>query len=587
MAARNHLAYGSRVVFTYGPLGFLTSPNLFFASTSVLAFIFELAFLTTLFGTLVWALRRAIPWPLAAAVAYLVGGISMLSSNAPTSGANVAVEDVLALVLIFCVFILSRRQDQPAPVGIWIGLGGLLGIFSLVKLSFGIGIAVAVLITVAFLPGDRRRAVGALALGAVPLFCLGWFGTGNGFHNLVAFGSSSINLIGGYSAAMAYEAPGRGYSYWLAAFAFVLVGVFAFAHSRRLPRQSQIGVGLVTLATLFFLFKEGFVRHDTHDLVFFVAAPLVLAAFSPIWRSQAWLVTGILGLTLVATSVSGSVPELVTQPVQAAHNLFSEATTLASAQRRADVIAQSRAVIFAGTDVPTQMASLMRGKTVDVSPYEDTVLWALPGVRFDPLPVLQDYTAYTASLDQLDVRFLRSSDAPQYILRRPVAIDSRNPAFEPPATQLAIECRYREVAASPIWQLLERQANRCGHLRRLGTVVTGLDHGVLVPSAPPGDEVVASFEISQGLFVKVESLLFKPPHALLTVNGGQNTWRLVVATGPDLHILRASSALGYSSAFVPVPTRSFRFSINGYGRTTSGIKVSFYEMPMAAAKGGS
>jgi len=226
----------------------------------------------------------------------------------------------------------------------------------------------------------------------------------------------------------------------------------------------------------------------------------------------------------------------------------------------------------------------MQGKTVDVSPWGDTVLWANPSFHFDPLPVLQDYNAYTPSLDQLDVRFLRSSDAPQYILRQPHAIDGRNPAFEPPATQLAIECRYREVAADYVWQLLERESNRCGHLQKLGSVITGLGHWVTVPSAPPADEVVASFELPDSLSSRVESLLFKSAHVSFTVNDGQEKWRFVEATGPDLHVLRASSALGYSSAFVPVPTHSFRFSINGERRSKSGIKISFYEIPMTIAK---
>ena len=97
------------------------------------------------------------------------------------------------------------------------------------------------------------------------------------------------------------------------------------------------------------------------------------------------------------------------------------------------------------------MLSLMRGKTVYVSPWEETVIWSHPHIRFDPLPVVQDYSAYTPTLDQLDARFLVSVQAPQYILRQPTdALDGRNPIFEPPATQLAIECRYREVAAGPL-----------------------------------------------------------------------------------------------------------------------------------------
>jgi hypothetical protein len=584
MAAHDHLAFGSRAVFTFGPLGFLVSPQLFFTSDAILAFIFELGFLTAIFGALIWSLRRTLPLSLAAAVAYLVGGISIVCAR--YFGTNVAVEDVLALVLMVCVSVLSRDVDDPPPLWIWVVLGGALSVFSLVKVSLAIGIVVAIVITVLCLPTHRRAALGGLVLGAVPLFCLGWFWTGNSLGNVLPYVRSSLAVIGGYGSAMALEAPDRGYSYWLAALAVILIGVFAIAHARPTVGRARIGVGLVTLTTLWFLFKEAFVRHDGHDLVFFVAAPLVLAAFAPKWRSRAWPVTGMLALTFVAVSVSGTVPALVTQPVQSARNFFDEATTLASAHKRAQVVAESRASLNAHFALPPRMVDLMRGQTVDVSPWQETAIWADPLLHFDPLPVLQDYSAYTPSLDQLDTTYLRSPGAPRYILRQPLSeIDGRNPAFDPPATQLAIECRYHEVAANSVWQLLERQSNRCGPVRPLRTAITGPGHWVNVPTAPAGDAVVATFEISNDLWSRFESVLFKPPNVFLAANDGQETWRFVTATGPDLHVLQASSTLGFSSAFVPVQIHNIRFSINGESPGASGITISFYEMSMAPTAG--
>ena len=161
-----------------------------------------------------------------------------------------------------------------------------------------------------------------------------------------------------------------------------------------------------------------------------------------------------------------------------------------------------------------------------------------------------------------------------------MAIDGRNPAFEPPATQLAIECRYREVATSGVWQLLERQPDRCGPSRLLERVTTGVGHRVTVPSAPAGDAIVASFGLPTGLAWQVESLLFKPPNVFLAADPGP-TWRFISATGADLHVLRASRNLGYSTAFVPADVQSLTFSIKGESPSPSGITISFYEIPMA------
>ena len=590
MAVHDHLAFGSRVVFTFGPLGFLVSPQLFFISETVLAFLFALAFLTAIFAALTRALRHSLPVGAALVVAYLVGGMSLVSAR--YFGTNVAVEDVLALVLIVCVSVLGRPKGDPPPRWVWIGLGAALGLFSLVKLSLGIGIFVTLAATVVCLGSDRWRAAGAAALGAVPVFCLGWFGTGNGFGNLYAFAHTSVDVISGYGAAMSLDDPTRSYSYWLAGGVVILVAACATVHTRGMERRARIGVGLITFATLWFLFKEGFVRHDGHDLVFFVAAPIVLAAFVSTWRSPAWLVTAMLGMTLVTASVSGTIPELVTQPVQAARNFGGEAATMVSSHKQSAVLVQSRQEL--DFQVPPDMVrqlspeiiALMRGNTVDVSPWQETAIWAHPGIRFDPLPVLQDYSAFTTALDHLDIDFLGTTAAPRYILRQPLSeIDGRNPSFDPPGTQLAIECRYHQVATYRAWQLLERQPDRCGRSRLLATVTTGIGHWVTVPSPPAGDDVVASFDLSTGVGWDLESLLFKPPNVFLEANNGLQKWRFIAATGPDFHVLRGSSNLGYSKTFIPVHARNLRFLIDGEGPSTSGISISFYAVPVAAPTG--
>jgi hypothetical protein len=57
----------------------------------------------------------------------------------------------------------------------------------------------------------------------------------------------------------------------------------------------------------------------------------------------------------------------------------------------------------------------------------------------------------------------------------------------------------------------------------------------------------------------------------------------VAATAPEFHILRAASSLGYSAKFVPVHTRNLKFSISGEGPSSSGVKISFYEIPIRPA----
>jgi hypothetical protein len=337
---------------------------------------------------------------------------------------------------------------------------------------------------------------------------------------------------------------------------------------------------------LWLLFKEGFVRHDSsHDIIFFATAPLLLAAFDFGRRRWVPLVAGLFLLCVVTCIVAGGVPTLAYRPVTSAHNFVHEAAILLSPGQRATVIDQSRHVLQTQYGVPAPMVALMRGQTVDVSPLEQTAAWVYPDIHFDPLPVIQDYSAYTMSLDTLDRSYVESPEGPRYILREQGAIDGRSPAFEPPATQVAIECRYHQVMATARWQLLQKGINYCGPMRSLGSVTTGFNHWVAVPAPPPGDSLVAAFHFELGPSWTVQTIFFKPPNLFMEADGGRQFWRFVAATGPDLHVLHTASTLGYSSPFVPPTVSSLRFLISGRGASSSGVSVTFYEIPVSGRTG--
>jgi hypothetical protein len=321
MAAHNGMAFGTRITFTYGPLGFLTAQQLNYASTALASLLFTLVFSTVIFATLLWSLRRALPLWGALPVAYVLGAVSLHTDGGVP-------EDVYALVLIVCVAVLSRTSEEPAPLWIWAGLGVALSIVSLVKVSLGVGIVAVLIITIISLPRGRWPAVRSLAIGALPTFCLAWFGTGNGFDNVVPFARLSAAIIGGYGPAMSYDypygflLPNRTFAYWWSAFVVIVIGGFAFAHGRNLARRARLGIGLVTLIVVWLLFKEGFVRHDSgHDLIFFATTPLLLAAFDLGRRFWVIFVSGLFALCVVTGIVFGGMPPLVDQPLTSAQTL--------------------------------------------------------------------------------------------------------------------------------------------------------------------------------------------------------------------------------------------------------------------------
>ena len=216
-------------------------------------------------------------------------------------------------------------------------------------------------------------------------------------------------------------------------------------------------------------------------------------------------------------------------------------------------------------DIPPAMIARMGGQTVDVEPYEQTVAWTYPQLKWDPLPAIQDYAAYTGSLDQLDARFVDSSKAPRFILRQPssITIDGRIAAFDPPATQLAIQCNYRQVSANASWQLLERSHDRCGAPERMSTVSARFGEEMHVPAAAPGQMMVASFDLHLSLLWHLLDRAYKGPMILVQVNGAALGNRFIVGTAESLHGLRPAASLGYSPPFAPPTIDSMTFVCHG------------------------
>jgi hypothetical protein len=89
-----------------------------------------------------------------------------------------------------------------------------------------------------------------------------------------------------------------------------------------------------------------------------------------------------------------------------------------------------------------------------------------------PLPVFQEYNAYTKTLDRVNADALGSRSGPERILHEntqlvdpsyPTAtIDNRYPTWDPPEKSLAMLCNYVPLQTTARWQVLGRVPDRCG-----------------------------------------------------------------------------------------------------------------------------
>jgi hypothetical protein len=579
MVAHDRLPY-NRIVFTYGPLGFLAQPEGFYASTMALSALYVFAVQMSLCTALVSVLRRTVGLAVAAVATFLLVAV------APTLG----VINAVVVAVFVAAYGLLRGDYSPRAQRVLVAAGGVAaGTHLLIKLNTGVTLLVVGAVTALFLERRAWQPGVIFVVAAAGSLVAGWLITGNGLGDLVPFFARSWQVASGYSEAMTVETGSREIFYPVAAVVTAILAALAWRASRDWPLHRRVGLGLAGGMCLFAVFKLGFVRHDSHDVDFFGEVLLVgavlagsIASPSAGWRNAipAAATAAILTAHLMASGVSALHG---VAPAAELARAGQDISVLASPARRERAAQRARTNLRSRYyHLTPSIVSVLRGHTIHIRPWESGIAWAYPEFRWQPVPVFQEYTAYTTGLDDLDAAFLRSPDAPERILTQPLAIDIRNPDWESPAAMVAIVCHYRELLADSPWQVLGRVANRCGSERSLGVVKARVGETVSVPDTGNRNElVVARIQgLDYSLLYDLRTTLWRAPEVHVRLDGGRRN-RLVPGTAADGLIVRApKERLGFSQPFAPDSANLLRVERESGIGLNQDLTIEFVAIPV-------
>lgn len=504
-AASHGLDFGRDVVFTYGPLGFLSTPLLGIGHVGWLALAFAIVAQFALAVVVLAKATHLYGMLLGVVVAFLALGLTLM------------VSDVLAYLALFAaVWLLDRDDPNVAP---WlVPLAGLAAAFELlVKLNGGVLCLVLFALAVWRVRGWLSELVLAASF-AVSLVVL-WLVMRNSLAALPDWLRESRHVVGSYTDAMALSQSGHATETILAGLLVAAGVVLVAVHARGLPRGRAVALGLAAAAFTYAYLKEGFVRHDFHALQFFGAFALAALAFR--WRGRLRWVAAVLVLGCVVGAALRGDPY---------------------ARHFGATFDGSRADARAELGVPASMVRQLGGHTVDSVPYETSAVWAYD-LRWGQEPLLQWYLAYDEQLDAFNAARVR---AERVLVQRTPGTDAEVVSFQAPFTYLALICRYRELSANGSWEVLARTHDRCGAEREIGTATFAAGETVHVPA---GDGiVVAHIRLHRSVASKLVAAALKPfslPHVTL----GGITYRLVAGTARGPLVLREPAAAGRSPFF--------------------------------------
>jgi hypothetical protein len=574
---------GTRVtIFTYGPLGFLSAPQLWSRATAILSVSAVLLVQVALALLLLRRLTGLMSLLPGAVVAYFLLRVQ---------GENLGETSDLVVLLVAVSLLWSERKRPRA----WLlALSAASGVLLLVKFSGGVLACILTVVTAFFieperglgstprLPGLPRWAVrllsatlaGVVSLASMAVVFMAVTGQP---ERLPGWFRGSMAVTSGYGVMALEVGAHREYVYG----AVLLAGlvVLALLTSRR--RASDAGVVLMLGAVAYLKFREGFERHDGGHMLLFASAIALLPWLmvrAGVRPALLWAAAGLsAGAITLSVNVGAGGPRDLLQLYDGPRRAVTQLHELASSSQSAQVQLAAKASIRSELGVPDSALQALRGRPMDTSPWDTVVAWAY-GLRWKPLDVWALYSSYAPTLDHADALSVSRGYGPDLLLRRmsDTGVDGRFSGFEPPEMQRTLACSWRRVVASGGWEVLGRGADRCGTPRRLSSARAVPSQVVDVPLPAAGNALMVTIAVHQGLFERLRSAVFKPSRAMYISLDG-DAYRFVPATGPDGLLLVAPSPLLPPGGSSRVSVRRLVLS----GPFTSADLV-FSELPVSA-----
>ena len=534
-AVARHFLFGTQIIFTSGPFSSVYT-HLFHPATFFMVFVTSLYLAIACWACLVVLTRNA-GW--GRVLGLSVGLLGLLGPG-----------DVEFYVFSLAFALATiRALDDDAPSWLATGRGALLialiaapfGLLPLIKISL---IPLSAFMTIASaavlaLCGFRMAGIAAV-IGPVVALPLCWIWAGQPISGLGSYFASMPQITLGYTTAMSQnpQIPATVshitlkliWSYltmvgYLIAAAMILVVLLV--HRRRM-QLVRILLGGIYFTYLFFAFKAGFVRHDSHVLI--AGEALLFGAL---------LLPFVVRSRLADVALAVAVCVYLMPEIQHAHiHLANPAASYVSAASGiAKTVTQSN---WMHADYDAALQSLRRrvplpqtSTSTDIYPTDQSYLIA-SGSNWNPRPLLQSYSAYTPMLAEKDRQHLASSTAPENIVFAVQPIDGRLPSLEDGPSWPTIIRNYFVTGMQDGFLLLSRKAHgpSSSELQELSIESHRMGQEVLVPDSPR--LVFVRVDLDPTFLGKLADFAYKPPEIFIRLtltDGTRRQYRFIPGMG--------------------------------------------------------
>jgi hypothetical protein len=584
MGVERGMDAGTQIIFTYGPLGFLSFPNMFDVWLGRLAFIWFALAQVAYCCALLWGSRRAFG---------VIGGVIVTAVAATTPVGD----PILIAVAVLAGAALLGDWSPRSRLALAIGIGALAGMQLLGSLRAGPTLVVMGAAVLFGLP-ERRRTFPAFLAALMFAFLVFWFATGQGAANLDDYLVHTAEVVGGYSESMVVVEPSRWWQVPASVVGVAVIAALTAVAVWRQPNRIRVALPLLIAALVFLMFKHAVVRSSPGSFGVFLAALLAIGLVLVPYVRRSLAVAAIVVLAASAYVGNKEILDFRLDFPRHTSDFVSQLGTVALPGRAGDEQRRGREAMQAAYALTPAELTELRSGTVHIAPNEVGVVWAYE-LDWNPLPIFQHYAAYTRGLDRLNAAKLGGSSAPEMILwqnttllepttiNSPGAIDGRWPAFESPAQMVQMLCRYRTAQWDDAWAILRRSPDRCGRERHLRTLVLANGERVPLPRTRADEALIVRVRgLSVSGLEKLRSVLFRATNRHVLFE--DSSWSLVGDTAADGLLLRVPGWADYPGKFA-LDSGSLTVGFERGGGFLTGLDsptrltLSFYALPLDAS----
>lgn len=567
--------FGTDVMFTYGPLGFLYKTECIGNNALISLIVYA-----TLAIVLAWLLWDTFLQFNGVRGFFLIAfaTISILCE------ADFFSQDYYISLLVFLAISLAWRESNH-PHRYLIAVTLLSIVVGLMKFNTGVQCMITLLLYVLgkiILEGRKACFYFMYPVAALVGYVLGFIVHNPSISGLFEYIHTNLEISSGYNSAMSIvPEPIMLIGAILCGTSFILALIITFF----LHRKSALYMFLFSGA-LFQSFKHGFVRGDAHVYIFFMAFLMIITVIALFIEYDVLLpeinkmpFKKYVGITIVG--VMTIVPMYAVDV--SVRNVIDTIPDKYEEMRYQVPDILSKKITDSAEDIlPKSILNEIGQESVAILPWELSI-GAYNDINMTVMPALQSLMAYTPSLDKKNATFFEGENAPEYIVFAFYTIDYRIPLLETPATWQAIYENYDAIMLDDTYLLLKKSENP--YQMRLGEPVN-----YSVPSTDiiclPEDNKDTLVRIKTKLtwWGKLNKLFYQVPPVDITLiysDGSETTGRVipeVLENGVILDLLPhtlASMGATINGVADEKSVIAFRFGGDGWDYYSDTMTVSY------------